>query len=134
MYNNYEYGSKEYYKRELDKKEETFRLMVLGFRSTENDIKFQGTDAIGMQLSRLKDAYDDYVTYKEYAESIDHLVISIKEMKEICNFIKKEISITKLNRSIQSMELAISSISCIYGLSVLVVCSIILSVYLPLFF
>ena len=72
--------------------------------------------------------------YKEYAESIDHLVISIKEMKEICNFIKKEISITKLNRSIQSMELAISSISCIYGLSVLVVCSIILSVYLPLFF
>lgn len=60
--------------------------------------------------------------YKEYAESIDHLVISIKEMKEICNFIKKEISITKLNRSIQSMELAISSISCIYGLSVFIVC------------
>ena len=72
--------------------------------------------------------------YKDYTESIDSLVISIKEMKELCEFIKKEISITKLNRSIQSMELAISSISCIYGLSVLVVCSIILSVYLPLFF
>ena len=69
MYNNYEYGSKEYRQRELDKKEETFRLMVLGFRSTENDIKFQGTDAIGMQVSRLKDAYDDYATYKKYAES-----------------------------------------------------------------
>ena len=69
MYNNYEYGSKEYRQRELNKKEETFRLMVLGFRSTENDVKFYGTDAIGMQVSRLKDAYDDYVTYKEYAES-----------------------------------------------------------------
>ena len=69
MYNNYEYGSKEYRQRELDKKEETFRLMVLGFRSTENDIKFQGTDVIGMQVSRLKDAYDDYATYKKYVES-----------------------------------------------------------------
>ena len=69
MYKQYEYGTAEYYKHELDKKEETFRLMVLGFRSTENDVKFQGTDAIGMQVSRLKDAYDDYVTYKEYAES-----------------------------------------------------------------
>lgn len=69
MYNNYEYGSKEYYKRELDKKEETFRLMVCGFRSAENDVKFQDIDTIGMQISRLKDAYDDYVTYKEYAES-----------------------------------------------------------------
>lgn len=27
MYNNYEYGSKEYYKRELDKKEETWCIL-----------------------------------------------------------------------------------------------------------
>ena len=77
MYNNYEYGSKEYRQRELDKKEETFRLMVLGFRSTENDIKFQSTDAIGMQVSRLKDAYDDYATYKKYVESKEGLNILV---------------------------------------------------------
>lgn len=69
MYKQYEYGTIEYYKHELDKKEEVFRLMVHGFRSAENDVKFQDTDTIGMQISRLKDAYDDYATYKEYAES-----------------------------------------------------------------
>lgn len=69
MYKEYEYGTIEYYKQELDKKEEVFRLMVLGFRSTENDVKFQSTDAIGMQISRIKDAYDDYRTYKSYVES-----------------------------------------------------------------
>lgn len=68
MCKQYEYGTIEYYKHERDKKEEVFRLMVHGFRSAENDIKFQDTDAIGMQISRIKEAYDDYCLYQGYVE------------------------------------------------------------------
>lgn len=69
MYKQYEYGTIEYYEHELYKKEEVFRLMVHGFRSAENDVKFQDIDTIGMQISRIKEAYDDYCTYKSYVES-----------------------------------------------------------------